>query len=268
MKKILIAALAVAGVAAFIGFDVVGASVKGVRESVRGSLTASVPLRTQLAQARAAVDAYAENVIRGEVAAENLSETIDAVEREVRSRAAAIHRERQALASLRDSLREGRGEVQLASLHAAPSRPGDADREAVRRARRFEVASTILARREKDLESLRAEREATLREVAAAKEEQVRLAQEVTVLAAEVESLEARQTVARTRDACRGAVSCSGYGEAESRLRAIRTAVREQNKRLEHYAMRPAASFEEPIDAFPQTGVEAIDAVLAGPQVP
>jgi hypothetical protein len=266
MKKILIVALVVAGVAAFVGFDVVGASVRGMRESVRTSLSTRVPLRTQLAEARASVDAYAENVIRGEVAAENLAEMIDAVEREVRSRSAAVERERRALAELRDALRDGAPAVQLASIGAATARPVDADREAVRRARRFEVASVILSRREKDLEALRSEREATLREVASAKEEQVRLAQEVSVLAAEVESLEARQSVARTREACRAAtVSCSGYGEAESRIRAIRTAVREQNKRLEHYAMRPSP-VEETLDAFPQGGVEAIDAVLGSQQ--
>jgi chromosome segregation ATPase len=265
VKKILILALGVAAVAAFVGFDVVGASVKGARDSLRASLSSRVPLRTQLAEARASVDAYAENVIRGEVAAENLSEMIEAAEREVRARGDAIERERRHLAALRDSIRQG---VVVLTSSGAVGAPAADDRDAVRRARRFEVASTILARREKDLAALRAEREATLQEVAAAKEAQVRLAQEVQVLAAEVESLEARQSVAQTRDACRDAsVSCSGYGEAEARIRAIRTAVREQNKRLEHYAMRsaPAADYLEPA---PQTALEAIDAVLGPGEAP
>jgi hypothetical protein len=267
VKKILLIALAVAGVAAFVGFDVVGASVRGARDSLRASLSSTVPLRTQLAEAKASVDAYAENVIRGEVAAENLAEMIETAEREVRARTGAIDRERRSLAALRDTLAQGH--VQLASdgpLQAVPA-GGDADRDAVRRARRFEVAAALLARRQKDLESLRAEREATLREVATAKEEQVRLSQEVEVLAAEVQSLEARQSVARTRDACRGAaVACSGYGEAEARIQAIRTTVREQNKRLEHYAVRPSPI--DPVDLFPQTGVEAIDAVLGSTEQP
>jgi hypothetical protein len=264
VKKILIGALVVAGAAAFVGLDVVGASVRGARDTLRASLSSTVPLRTQLAQAKASVDAYAENVIRGEVAAENLSEMIEAAERDVRARAGAIERERRSLASLRDTLADS-GAVRLASL-GTPSAPADADRDAVRRARRFEMASALLARREKDLAALRAERDATLHEVASAKEAQVRLSQEVEVLAAEVQSLEARQSVARTRDACRDGVSCSGFGDAEARIQAIRTTVREQNKRLEHYAMRPDAI--EDLETFPQSGVEAIDAVLNPAQQP
>jgi hypothetical protein len=262
VKKILTLALLGAGVAAFVGFDVVGASVRGARQSLRTSLSSAVPLKTQLAEARAAVDAYAENVIRGEVAAESLSEAIDQAEREVRTRSVAVERERRALADLRDVLRDGGTMMRPASFGGVEASPAEGEREAVRRARRFEAATAILARRAKDLEALRAERDATLAEVASAKDQQVRLAQEVEVLAAEVQSLEARQSVARTREACRGdSVSCSGYGAAEERIRAIRAAVSEQNKRLRHYAMRDAAS-EIAVDEFPVTAVEAIDAAL------
>jgi hypothetical protein len=261
VKKILVLALLGAGAAAFVGFDVVGASVRGARDSLRTSLSSAVPLKTQLAEARAAVDAYAENVIRGEVAAESLSEAIEQAEREVRHRAVSLDRERRALADLRDALKDG-GMIRPASLGAVETSPAEGEREAVRRARRFEAASAILARRAKDLEALRSERDATLSEVAAAKDQQVRLAQEVEVLAAEVQSLEARQSVARTREGWRGdSVSSSGYGAAEERIRAIRTAVREQNKRLQHYAMRDAAA-DVSVDAFPVSAVEAIDAAL------
>ena len=64
--------------------DVVRGALGRARDEIRESITSEIPLRTQLAEAQAQIDAYAESVIRGEVAAENLTEMIRDVEREVR----------------------------------------------------------------------------------------------------------------------------------------------------------------------------------------
>ena len=255
MKKILLIGLVVAGFAAFVGFDVVGASVRRARESLRASLASDVPLKTQLAEARRTVDAYAENVIRGEVAADALKEMIDETAREVRARERSLERGRASLVAMKSSL-----EANPVHLVADGAGPTDLEREAVRAAADFEAATSLLERRRKDLDVMRREHEATLREVAAAKAEQARLGEEVRVLAAEVESLEARATVARTREACRDAtVDRSGYGKASARIAAIRTEVRERNKKLEYYAMRRDTPSE---DAWP-VPTSAVDAVTS-----
>src|SRR5262245_28539410 len=167
-RKLFWTAVVVGGVVAFVGTDVVGSTIRRARESVRASLTSAVPLRTQLAEAKAQVDAYAENVIRGEIAAESLKDTIDRTSREVAARRASIERERSSLASLKTSL-EARASNHMASATvdgmSVPA-PTDADRSALRRARDFRTAATILERREADLAGLQKDYDATLREVA------------------------------------------------------------------------------------------------------
>ncbi len=260
MKKILLIGLVVAGFAAFVGFDVVGASVRRARESLRASLASDVPLKTQLAEARRTVDAYAENVIRGEVAADALKEMIDETEREVRARERALERGRASLVAMKATL-ESSPDVHLVADRGAG--PSDLEREAVRAAADFEAATGLLERRRKDLDVMRREHEATLREVAAAKAEQARLGEEVRVLAAEVESLEARAHVARTREACRDAtVDRSGYGKASARIAAIRSEVRERNKKLEYYAMRREAAPSEDAWPVPTSAVDAVTSAL------
>ena len=270
MRKIFWFLVIAAGAAAFVGFDVVGAGVRAARESVRSSITSAVPLKTQLAEAQAQVDAYAENVIRGEVAAERLRETIAVTERDVVVRRGAVERERTTLASLKQAL-EGQGTATMAVLRtsdrAFPAAPAstDLEREGLSRARRFQAASAILERRERDLEALRADHERTVAAVSDARAAQARLTEEVTVLRAEIQALEAREAVAQTRRAAGAAVDASGYGEAESRLQAIRDRVREQNKRLEYYALRADASREAETgeSLTPGGALEAIEAALA-----
>ena len=62
MHKLFWTALIVGGVVTFVGADVVGSTVRRAREAVRSKLTADVPLRTQLAEAQAQVDALGEEV--------------------------------------------------------------------------------------------------------------------------------------------------------------------------------------------------------------
>jgi hypothetical protein len=260
VRRLFLIALILTGVAAFVGFDVVGASVRSAREAVRTRITSAIPLRTQLAEAKAQVDAYAENVIRGEIAAENLADRISETAREVSLRKAGLERERSSLHALRSSLE--RDTARLVS--DGPRQVSEEERAAMRRAREFQAAQTIAERRAKDLEGLRSDHAATLREIAAAKEQQTRMAEEVSVLEAEVVALEARESVAQTRAACRDAsIDASGHGAAQQRLTSIRDRIKEKNRRLEYYAVRCDAGRAGDFGLGYGSGLEALNAVLS-----
>ena len=261
MHKLLMTGLVVAGVVAFVGTDVVGATVRRARESVRSSLQKDVPLATRLAEARAQVDAFAENVISGEVAAERIAEMVETTKREVARRRGGLERERQSLATLKAGL-EAQPTARLVS--DGPARATDVEREALRRARDFQVATTLLERRERDLAGLERDWQATVREVEAAKAQQMRLSEEVNVLQAEVAALNARTDVARTRKAVADStIDRSGFGEAEARIQAIRDSIREQNKKLEWYAMRADVSRSvADDDGLSGDAIEALRSVL------
>ena len=264
MKKLALIALVGVGLIAFIGTDVIKSSMGSIRQDVRGALTAEVPLKNQLAEARAQVDRYAESIIRGEVAAENLRDMIGGVEREVRALSVRTDRERVALAAMRSDLAAGAGEAVPAAL--TPSAPAD-QRSALRRVRSFQAASSLLERRTSDLERLRGEYSATIGSLEQARGEQVRLGDEIRVLWAEVESLNARKAAASTRDAVGDrTIAGSGFSKAQERIQEIRSSVREQNKLLQYYEYErvvhvdaaEAMAMEAPTDA-----VTAIDEALA-----
>ena len=262
MHKLFWTALIVGGVVTFVGADVVGSTVRRARDAVRSKLTADVPLRTQLAEAQAQVDAYAENVIRGEISADDLSSRIADTRREVAARSRAIEREKASLAMLKTTL-ETEPTARLVS--DAPAKPSPREREAFRRARDYQLASTLLERRARDLESLEADHTAVLKEIEGAKTEQTRLADEVHVLRAEIDALEARESVAQTRKSCRDAsVNVSGFGDARARLDAIRASIRTQNKKLEYYALKyDTTRFDGSADGFLSgDAVEALKSVL------
>lgn len=263
MKKLTLVALLAVGGVAFVGMDVIRSSVAGVRTAVRDALTADVPLQNQLAEAQAQVDLYAESIIRGEVAAENLRDMIGGVEREVRSLGARVGHERQALAALRSQM-STRTDVVPTAL--APE-DGPQQRDVLRRVRSYEATNELLSRRTRDLERLAAEYQATQESLATAHGEQERLAEEVRVLAAELESLEARKAAAHTRSAVGDSgVSHSGFAEAQARIQKIRSELREQNKLLQYYdykrvvQMDPAAAVSVNAATDPAS---AIDAALA-----
>jgi hypothetical protein len=266
VKKLAMIALLGVGLTAFIGTDVIKSSVGSIRADVQDALRSEVPLKNQLAEARAQVDVYAESIIRGEVAAENLRDMIAGVEREVRGLTVRTDRERVALATLRDGMQMGNGEAVPAAL--TPDTRSSADERAVlRRVRSFQAAGELLSRRTADLERLRSEYAATVGSLEKARSEQVRLGEDVRVLAAELESLDARKAAARTRTSVGDStIAGSGFAEAEERIKKIRSAVREQNKLLQYYEyervvhMDTAAAMaaETPVDA-----VTAIDEALA-----
>ena len=264
MKKLALIALVGIGLVTFIGSDVIKSSVGSIRADVQDALRSEVPLKNQLAEARVQVDVYAESIIRGEVAAENLRDMIGGVEREVRALTVRTSRERDALASLRDGLQSAHGEAVPASL--APVELVD-KRAALRRVRSFQASSELLSRRTSDLDRLRSEYGATLGSLEQARNEQVRLGEEVRILAAELESLDARKAAARTRDAVGDStIAGSGFAEAQERIKKIRSAVREQNKLLQYYEYErvvhvdtvAAMALETPTDA-----VTAIEEALA-----
>ena len=259
MKKLILIGLVAAGLVAFVGVDVVRGALGRARTEIRETLTSDVPLRTQLAEAQTQIDAYAESVIRGEVAAENLAEMIRDVEREVRGLDAGVERERLALVAMRRGL-----EVVPTSTATT-----NEEREALRRTRMFRAKAELLDRRRGDLDRLNQEYATTLASLEEARSEQARLSQEVHVLAAEIESLEARTAAAQTREAVGDAIiSSSGYAEAQKRLKSVRSAIRERNKLLEYYEYerRPVrgsdASVTRPSD-LPADPRAAIDDALA-----
>jgi DNA repair exonuclease SbcCD ATPase subunit len=263
VKKVALIAVVAIGLVAFVGTDVIKSSVGSVREAVRDALTAEVPLTNQLAEAQAQVDAYAESIIRGEVAAENLRDMIGGVEREVRGLTVRVERERAALAQLRDGLSGGDGAVPVAL------KPTDASehRGVLRRVRAFEASSELLERRTQDLGRLKEEYKTTLASLETARGEQVRLGEEIRVLAAELESLNARKAAARTRNAVGdSSVASSGFAKAHERIKKIRSTLREQNKLLQYYEyervvrVEPSAAVTVEVPADPVT---AIDEALA-----
>ena len=262
MHQLFLSALLVGGVVTFVGSDVVGSTFRRAREAVRAKLTADVPLRTRLAEAQAQVDRYAENVIRGEIAAEELTERVTDTRREVAARGAAITREKAALALVRTAL-ETEPTARLVS--DGPATPTPRERDALRRARDLRTATTLLERRARDLESLESDRSTVAKELDGARVAQVRLADEVRVLRAEIEALEARESVAQTRRSCQDAtVDASGFGDARARLDAIRATIRAENKKLEYYAWKADATrLEGSVEGLIEgDAIEALNAVL------
>lgn len=259
MKKLILIGLVAAGLVAFVGVDVVRGALGRARNEIRETLTSDVPLRTQLAEAQTQIDAYAESVIRGEVAAENLAEMIRDVQREVKGLETGVERERVALVAMKRGL-------EVVPTSTAQT---DEEREALRRTRLFRAKAELLDRRRKDLERLNLEYESTLASLQEARNEQARLAQEVHVLAAEIESLEARTAAARTREAVGDAiVSSSGYAEAQQKLKGIRSSIRERNKLLEYYEYqrRPVngeMAIDVRVDTYAEDPRTAIDEALA-----
>lgn len=268
MKKMAVIALVAIGLVAFIGTDVIKSSVGSVRASVRRALTSKVPLQNQLAEAQAQVDAYAENIIRGEVAAENLHDMIGGVQREVRGLDVRVDHERAALAQLRAGLSAQDAPVRPAALHA-PGEVGEHRRDVLRRVQAYKAANELLARRRSDLERLQHEYQATQDALQKGRAEQARLGEEIHVLAAELQSLDARKAAARTRHAVGDAtISGSGYAKAKERIAGIRSKLREQDKLLRYYEYERVARVDAPDPATADTPadtdpVAAIDEALA-----
>jgi len=258
MKKILLLTLIGVAVVGFVGTDVVKGALHQARSDIREHLTANVPLEQQLAEAQALVDKYAESVIKGEVAAENLSEMIGQVEREVRVLGTRVERGRESLVMMKR-------DYEMVPVSTAPQK---ADRDTLRKVHAFNAQSELLDRRTADLERLRSEYGATVASLEEARTEQMRLADEVHVLAAEIQSLEARTAAARTREAVGSAiVDSSGYAQAQKRLQKIRSSVRERNKLLTYYEFerRPIQRELESAESYAVVNDprEAIDEALA-----
>jgi len=259
-------ALVAIGLVAFVGTDVIKSSVGSVRDQIRDSLTSEVPLQNQLAEAQTQVDAYAESIIRGEVAAENLRDMIAGVEREVRGLTVRVERERVALAQMRDGLAPGKdGEIRPAELR--PVEVAADQRNVLRRVHAYKAANELLHRRTSDLERLKGEYQSTLGSLEQARTEQVRLGEEIRVLAAELESLNARKAAARTREAVGDStISGSGFNAAQERIAKIRSKLREQNKLLQYYEYERVVRVDDADPAMADLStdpVTAIDEALA-----
>mgnify|MGYP001811718233 CR=1 FL=1 len=273
MRRIFFLGLGGILLASFIGMDVVKSAVKDARSSIRGALTKEVPLETRLAEARARIDAYAENIIEGEVAASNLEDMIHATERDTRALDVRTTRERERLVVLKAGLQamQGKNGEQVVATSMQPLRAEDpGSRSVLAAASAYKRHSEILARRLKDLERLRAQHAQTQQALQQARVERQRLAEEARVLEAEIASLRARRSAAQTRESVGNiGISSSGFAEADASLKKIRNEIRKQDKLLGYYEMRqtmdapvhgmaleglsddPATAIEEALAAYP-----------------
>ena len=270
MKKLIILGLAVGALVAFVGTDVVGSAVSNAREGIREVLTSDIPLETRLAEANAKIDAYAENIIDGEVAAASMKDMIAETEREVRSLEARVSHERKTLLALRTRLgsvsADGTQQLVPASLSEVPD--GTARRDAMRYVESYRATSEMLTRRHKDLERLNGQYKATVAALDKARSERMRLSEEARVLKAEIESMNARKAAAQTRASVGDkSITSSGFAEADGSLKTIRNELRKQEKLLQYYEMRQEADVARwSADTYVPDAVDAgqaIEEVLA-----
>lgn len=245
MKKLITLGLAVGALVAFVGTDVVGSAVSNARQGIREVLTSDIPLETRLAEANAKIDAYAENIIDGEVAAASMKDMIAETEREVRALEARVGHERKTLLALRTRLdvpsADGTQQLIPTSLQEIPD--ATARRDAMRYVESYRASSEMLTRRESDLERLHSQFEATQAALDKARTERVRLSEEARVLKAEIQSMNARKAAAQTRASVGDkSITSSGFAEADGSLKTIRNELRKQEKLLQYYEMRQEAN--------------------------
>jgi phage shock protein A len=241
MKKLIIIGLAVGALVAFVGTDVVGSAVSSARNGIREVLTSDIPLETRLAEAHAKIDAYAENIIDGEVAAASMKDMIAETERDVRSLEARVGHERKTLLALRTRLdgvaSDGSQHLIPASLSEVPD--SQARRDAMRYVESYRATSEMLARRHEDLGRLGDQYKATVAALDKARTERMRLSEEARVLKAEIESMNARKAAAQTRASVDNkSITSSGFAEADGSLKLIRNELRKQEKLLQYYELR------------------------------
>jgi hypothetical protein len=244
MKKLIVLGLAVGALVAFVGTDVVGSAVTNARQGIREVLTSDIPLETRLAEANAKIDAYAENIIDGEVAAASMKDMIAETAREVRSLEARVGHERKTLLAMRTHLggasADGTQQLIPASLSEVPDTK--VRRDAMRYVESFRASSEMLTRRQRDLERLKDQYGATVAALDKARAERVRLSEEARVLEAEIESMNARKAAAQTRASVGDkSITSSGFAEADGSLKTIRNELRKQEKLLQYYEMRQEA---------------------------
>lgn len=273
MRRIFLLGLGGIVLVSFIGMDVVQSAVKDARSSIRGALTKEVPLETRLAEARARIDAYAENIIEGEIAASNLEDMIHATERDTRTLGVRTTREREHLVVLRAGLEamQGKRGEQVIAASMQPLRANNAGSQAVlSAASAYKRHSEMLGRRVKDLERLRGQHAQTQQALQQARVERQRLAEDARMLEAEIASLRARRSAAQTRESVGNVgISSSGFAAADAALKNIRNEIRKQDKLLGYYEMRqtmdapvhglaleglsddPATAIEEALAAYP-----------------
>lgn len=241
MKKLILLGLAAGAIVAFIGTDVVGTAVSSARSGIREALTSDIPLETRLAEANAKIDAYAENIIDGEVAAATIKDMIAETEREVRTLDARVSYERKTLVALRTRLgtpsADGSQVLVPASLSEVPE--PEARRDAMRYVESFRASSEMLDRRHQDLKRLEGQYEHTVAALDKARSERVRLSEEARVLKAEISSMNARKAAAQTRASVGDkSITSSGFAEADVALKGIKNELRKQDKLLQYYEMR------------------------------
>ena len=264
MKKLILIGIGLAGAAAFIGFDAVGAFVDQTRHDVRASLMSpEMELQAQLSEARELSEKCAESVIRGRESLIRLDSMLTERERDFGRRTKSLSFDRRVLQTRQTLLREKRTTYLIGSEEVSRR---TLNRDALLRAKAYATDKEIYGHLENTLLELKAQRAQTAAEIEEATVEQRRLETEVDSLKAELENLKARRAVAQTRREAEYVFDRSTFDHARDKIAEIRANIAVQNRRLDYFGRVSSPRkglVPADIDAQGEDGADAIAAVLA-----
>jgi len=264
MKKLILIGVGLAGAAAFIGFDAVGAFVDHTRHNVRSRLMSpEMELQAQLSEAKELSEKCVESVLRGREALARLDAMISERGRDFGRRRKALAFDRRVLEQRQSLLLQNRStyligteEVSLRTLN----------RDALLRAKAYATDKEIHRHVEDTVAELKAQRSQTAAEIEEATVEQRRLETEVHSLKAELENLKARRAVAQTRKEAEYVFDRSTFDHARDKIAEIRANIAVQNRRLDYFGRMSSPRkglIPADMDASSEDGADAIALVLA-----
>ena len=267
MKKLILVGIGLAGAAAFIGFDAVEAFVDHTRSHVRSQLMSpEMELQKQLAEAKRLSHSCVESIQQGELSLAKLDTLIEERERDLAYRHRQLAFQRSVLEQRKGLLESG---LQRIEIRGALYNRGEVNRDAVLRAKTYASNRDICQQLEDTLMALKAQRDQTSHEIKEARTEQKRLKNDVAVLKAELENLQARKAVAQTRTEAEYVFDRSTFDQARDKIAEIRATIAVQNRQLDLYGRNGRVSgglipAEDSFEAEAQTedGARAIASVL------
>jgi DNA repair exonuclease SbcCD ATPase subunit len=268
MKKLILIGIGLAGAAAFIGFDAVGAFFDHARGDVRAKLMSpEVELQAQISSATELADKCGESVVNGQMALARLDAMIQERERDAERRDKALEHDRGVLETRRGMLNDNRT-VYL--IHNEQVSRRTLNQDALLRAKAYSTDHEILEHLQATVEELKAQRVQTASEIEDAVVEEGRLRTEIDSLRAELENLKARRAVAQTREEASYVFDRSAFDKAREKITSIRVTIAEQNKRLDYFGRNPSRKGLIPDDttAPEEDGAAAITSVLGDGRVP
>ncbi|MHC4959088.1 MAG: hypothetical protein ACYTGN_12010 [Planctomycetota bacterium] len=271
MKKLILVGIGLAGAAAFIGFDAVEAFVDHTRSHVRSHLMSpEMELQKQLAEAKRLSHSCVESIQQGEMSLAKLDTLIEERERDLAYRNRQLAFQRTVLEARKGLLDSG---LQRIEIRGELYNRGEVNRDAVLRAKTYSSNRDICQQLEETLMALKMQRDQTSHEIKEAATEQKRLENDVAVLKAELENLQARKAVAQTRSEAEYVFDRSTFDQARDKIAEIRATIAVQNRQLDLYGrsgrvsggLIPAEdSFEAEVQD--EDGAHAIASVLKDEQ--